>query len=142
MKPLKNLGTYLYHSLTGSFIGFVVGMAATGLVSRYFETRNFKNLWGLTAKKKLVDKETFGYMEWAISIVIGFLVFELIQKVVKPKLELHMPRYKMLVAQWMVRNDVPQKLKAVFFTVYKKTITLLSSVYLGTKIGMERLSRK
>ena len=142
MKHLKNLGTYLYNSLTGSFIGFVVGMAATSLVSRFFETRSFKNLWGLTAKKKLVDKETFGFMEWAISIVIGFLVFELFQKVVKPKLELHMPRYKMLASQWMARTDIPQKLKTGFFAVNKKTMTLLSSAYLGTKNGIERFSKK
>jgi hypothetical protein len=78
---------YLYSNFVGNFIGFAIGMASSRLVSHFFTTRSIKNLWGLTAKKTVVDKQTFSAMEWGISILIGFLVFEIISKWVKKKME-------------------------------------------------------
>lgn len=78
---------YLYSNFIGNFLGFAIGMASTRLVSHFFTTRSIKNLWGLTAKKTVVDKQTFTAMEWMISIAIGFIVFEIISKWVKQKVE-------------------------------------------------------
>jgi hypothetical protein len=78
---------YLYSNFIGNFLGFAIGMASTRLVSHFFTTRSIKNLWGLTAKKTVVDKQTFHAMEWAISITIGFIVFEVISKWVKKKVD-------------------------------------------------------
>ena len=78
---------YLYSNFIGNFLGFAIGMASTRLVSHFFTTRSIKNLWGLTAKKTVVDKQTFSAMEWMISIAIGFIVFEIISKWVKQKVE-------------------------------------------------------
>jgi hypothetical protein len=85
---------YVYSSYTGNFIGFAIGMASTRLVAHFFTTRSVRNLWGLTAKKTVVDKQTFSFMEWAISILIGFIVFELISKWVKKKMNPLMQKYK------------------------------------------------
>src|SRR5690349_16628874 len=85
---------YVYSNYTGNFIGFAIGMASTRLVAHFFTTRSIKNLWGITAKKTVVDKQTFSFMEWAISIIIGFLVFEIISKWVKKKLNPYLIRYK------------------------------------------------
>ena len=62
---------YLYDQLTGNFAGFLIGMSATTLVSQFYETRGLRNLWGLTSKKTVVDKDTFSNLEWIISIVIS-----------------------------------------------------------------------
>ena len=78
---------YLYSNFIGNFLGFAIGMASTRLVSHFFTTRSIKNLWGLTAKKTVVDKQTFTAMEWMISIAIGFIVFEIISKWIKQKVE-------------------------------------------------------
>lgn len=78
---------YLYSNFIGNFLGFAIGMASTRLVSHFFTTRSIKNLWGLTAKKTVVDKQTFTAMEWMISIAIGFIVFEIISKWVKQKVD-------------------------------------------------------
>lgn len=97
---------YMYSNFTGNFIGFAIGMASTRLVSHFFTTRSIKNLWGLTARKTVVDKQTFSGMEWMISIIIGFLVFEIISKWVKKKLDPVMQKYKgYLPADWVEEQE-------------------------------------
>lgn len=88
------IGTYLLDQLTGNFLGFVVGMLASGLVSRFFETRSVRNLWGLASKKTVVDKDTFTTLEWVISLVIGFIVFEVVTKVIRERLSAGWPTYR------------------------------------------------
>ena len=97
-----NVQQYLLDQLTGNFAGFLIGTSATGLLSHFFETRSVRNLWGLTAHKKIMDKETFSNLEWILSLLIGFLVFELMTKVVKPKLVLLYPQYKFKALRWMI----------------------------------------
>ncbi|MBO9204137.1 MULTISPECIES: hypothetical protein [Niastella] len=99
---------YVYSNYTGNFIGFAIGMASTRLVAHFFTTRSIKNLWGLTAKKTVVDKQTFSFMEWMISIVIGFLVFEIISKWVQKKMNPLLQKYKgYLPADWVVDENAP-----------------------------------
>jgi large-conductance mechanosensitive channel len=93
---------YMYSNFTGNFVGFAIGMASTRLVSHFFTTRSIKNLWGLTTSKTVVDKQTFSGMEWAVSIIIGFVVFEIISKWVKKKLNPMLVKYKgYLPADWV-----------------------------------------
>ena len=77
---LRKLALYIYNNFLGNFLGFIVGMASTKLVSNFFATKSIKNLWGLTTKKTIVDKQTFTVLEWSISILIGFVVFEIISE--------------------------------------------------------------
>ena len=93
---------YMYSNFTGNFIGFAIGMASTRLVAHFFTTRSIRNLWGLAAKKTVVDKQTFSGMEWMISIIIGFLVFEIISKWVKRKMSPVLVKYKgYLPSDWV-----------------------------------------
>ncbi len=94
---------YVYNNYVGNFLGFVIGMASTRLVSHYFTTRSIRNLWGLTAHKTVVDKHTHNTMEWTISIVIGFIVFEIVSKWLKKKLNEILPKYKF--TQWLVEAE-------------------------------------
>ena len=83
-------------------------MASTRLVAHFFTTRSIKNLWGLTAKKTVVDKQTFSAMEWMISIIIGFVVFEIISKYVKKKMSPVLQKYKgYLPADWVEDEAAP-----------------------------------
>src|SRR5687767_12820692 len=91
---------YLYSNFIGNFLGFAIGMASTRLVSHFFTTRSIKNLWGLAAKKTVVDKQTFTAMEWMISIAIGFIVFEIISKWIKRKVE-EMAEKNAWLSRWM-----------------------------------------
>jgi hypothetical protein len=107
----KSILKYTYDQLTGSFMGFLLGMAATRLVSRFFVTKSIRNLWGLTAKKTVVDRQTYHALEWIISIVIGFIVFEIVTKVIKKKIDEKFPIYKFRFLRWMVRNKSAFKVK-------------------------------
>lgn len=78
---------YLYSNFVGNFLGFAIGMASTRLVSHFFTTRSIRNLWGLAARKPVVDKQTFTALEWMISILIGFIVFEIISKYIRRKID-------------------------------------------------------
>lgn len=91
---------YLYSNFIGNFLGFAIGMASTRIVSHFFTTRSIKNLWGLTAKKTVVDKQTFHAMEWAISIGIGFIVFEIVSKWIKRKMD-ELIAKKAWLSRWM-----------------------------------------
>ncbi|WP_436487728.1 hypothetical protein [Chitinophaga sp. ARDCPP14] len=103
IKLIRKFLEYIYNNYVGNFLGFVIGMASTRLVSHYFTTRSIRNLWGLTAHKTVVDKHTYNTMEWTISIVIGFIVFEIVSKWLKKKLSEILPKYKF--TQWLVEAE-------------------------------------
>jgi hypothetical protein len=52
----------------------------------------------------LVDKQTFSILEWTISILIGFIVFEIISKGIKKKLDEMMPSWKIMIKNLLQRN--------------------------------------
>jgi hypothetical protein len=119
---------YLYDQLTGNFAGFLIGMSASGLVSRFFETRSIRNLWGLTAKKTIVDKTTFSNLEWILSIVIGFIVFEIFTKVIKERIDKNFPRYKIKFMRWMIANAIPEKASAIGLNLNRQRIAFFAAV--------------
>lgn len=97
---------YVYSNYVGNFLGFVVGMASSRLVSHFFTTRSIRNLWGLTAHRTVVDKKTFSMMEWGVSILIGFIVFEVVSKWLKKKMDEQLPKYK--ATRWLA-NEAASK---------------------------------
>ena len=123
----KTLLKYLYDQLTGNFAGFIVGMSATGLVSNFFETRSIRNLWGIASRKTIIDKGTYQNLEWIISIVIGFVVFEIMTKVVKEKLDRYFPVYKKQLFRWIIRTNMQPRVKQVLLDLSNKRVSLFSS---------------
>jgi hypothetical protein len=106
----KKFIAYLYDNFTGNFLGFVIGMASTRLVSHFFTTRSFRNGYGLFARKTVVDKQTFSALEWMISIAIGFIVFEVISKWVKKKMDEILPKTR--VGRWLYVQQVQEPAQA------------------------------
>ncbi|MGX5819821.1 hypothetical protein ACWKWU_16610 [Chitinophaga lutea] len=100
---VRKLAEYILNNYIGNFIGFVIGMASTRLVSHFFTTRSIRNLWGLTARKTVVDKHTYTTMEWVIAILIGFIVFEIVSKWLKRKLDGWLPKSRW--TKWMVQAE-------------------------------------
>jgi hypothetical protein len=133
---------YLYDQLTGNFMGFMIGLSATGLVSQFFETRSIRNFWGLASKKTVVDKETFANLEWIISIIIGFIVFEIMTKVVKTKIDQYFPLLKRRVLRWAIINDVPEKLEGLNLELRNKRATLFSTVHGTVKNTFAKYSKR
>lgn len=106
----KSFVKYLYDHFIANFIGFIIGMAATKLVSHFFVTRNIRNLWGIAAKRTVIDKKTFSNLELLISVVVGFIVFEVLSKWLKQKLEEIYPACKATVLGWIGKKQAPDKL--------------------------------
>jgi hypothetical protein len=106
MAESKSFFKYVYDNFIANFISFIIGMAATKLVSHFFVTRSIKNLWGLAAKKTVLDKKTYSNLELFISVIIGFIVFEILSKWLKQKLEEIYPVCKTKVLGWMGRKEV------------------------------------
>ena len=100
---------YICNNYIGNFLGFAIGMASTRLVSHFFTTRSIRNLWGLAAHKTVVDKHTYSTVEWVISIVIGFLVFEFVSKWLGKKMSEIFPKYKL--TRWMVEEEEAKEKK-------------------------------
>jgi hypothetical protein len=107
----KSLLRYFYDSLTGSFMGFLIGTSTAGLVSHFFATRSIHNLWGLTSRKTLLDKNTYSMVEWFVSVMIGFLVFEIISKYLKRWMDMLIPRLKIRLFRWLISRDLHLRLR-------------------------------
>ena len=138
----KAILKYLYDQLTGNFMGFMIGLSATSLVSQFFETRSLRNFWGLTSKKTVVDKATFANLEWIISLIIGFLVFEIMTKVVKAKIDQYFPLLKRRVLKWAIINNVPEKLEILNLDLRNKRVVLFSTVHMAVKNTFAKYSRR
>lgn len=82
----KAIFNYLSEQFIGRFTGFIIGLWASRLVSHFFTTRSVHNLWGLTAKKTVVSRQTFGNLEWIAAVVIGYVVFEVVFRIIKNKI--------------------------------------------------------
>jgi len=101
----KRFVSYFINELIGRFTGFIIGMWASSLVAIFFEKRGIHNLWGITAKRKVLDKDTFEHIEWFASVIIGFIVYEIISRFIKEKL---VPRIKAFSEE----HQLEQKSKA------------------------------
>ena len=108
---LQRFVLYLYNNFLGNFIGFAIGMASTRLVSHFFARRSIKNLWGLTTKKTSLDKKTYDNLEWIVALVIGFIVFEIISKWIKKRMDVLAPKYKASLLQWLAKNKWYARIK-------------------------------
>jgi len=128
--------------LTGNFAGFLIGMSATSLVSQFFETRSLRNLWGITSKKTVVDKETFSNLEWIISIVIGFIVFEIFIKVVKEQIDKNSPKYKYRFFRWIVAHQWHTKLRNMGIGLDHRRIILFSAMNTTLKNTISKYSKR
>lgn len=89
----KRFLNYFVNELIGRFTGFIIGMWASKVVAIFFEKRGINNLWGLTAKRKVLDKDTFEHIEWLVSVIIGFIVYEIISRFIKEKLVPHIKNF-------------------------------------------------
>jgi hypothetical protein len=124
----KEAFEYLKGQALAQFVGFYVGMSSTGLLSRFFETRGISNLWGVLARKPVVDAQTFNILERIVAVVIGFIVFEIVSRNLKPVIA----RWKPVVIEEISRRRKAQgwdaKAQAVVSAVRVKGISIYSAV--------------
>ncbi|GAB4492632.1 MAG: hypothetical protein OHK0019_14920 [Saprospiraceae bacterium] len=69
-------------------VGYLAGLTASNLVSRFFVKKGLVNLWGLTAKREAVRKDDYEWLMFITSYLIGLIVMAsvnyLLKKIRKP----------------------------------------------------------
>lgn len=67
----------------GNFAGYVAGSLVTGLATYHsVERRALKNLFGVLPRHKVVVHVLPEWLEWTLSVFVGFLVMEFVRYVV------------------------------------------------------------
>jgi hypothetical protein len=75
----KLKGLYV-KSTIGNFVGFVAGSFVTVLTSYHsVERRALKNLFGILPRQKLTVHLLPEWLEWALAVLVGFLVMEYVR---------------------------------------------------------------
>lgn len=57
--------------VTNLAVGYLAGMTASMLVSKFFVKKGLVNLWGLAAKREAVGKDDYEWLLFIASYVIG-----------------------------------------------------------------------
>jgi hypothetical protein len=127
-KDPKKILRYLYDEAIGRFLGFVIAMSASGLVSKFFETRSLRNLWGITAKKKVISKDAFENYEWIASVIIGFIVLELYNKHLKESIEKYASIAFDKAKECLKGQEYQKKVKPHVAAITAKSMELTSRV--------------
>ncbi len=65
---------FLAGEATNLAVGYLAGLWASSLVSRFFVKKGLVNLWGLTAKKEAIKKDDYGWLLFIASYLIGLIV--------------------------------------------------------------------
>lgn len=76
-------GKTLWEEILSNVIGWLGGLFSVDLLSEFFAVRSWKNAWGLFSRKKTVSAETFEFMEWILTAIVGFVVLILINRLVR-----------------------------------------------------------
>jgi len=70
---------FIFRQALGNLVGFTVGMWVTTTFSHsVLERRNIKNLFGIVKRKDVLVNDIPHWMQVGISILVGFIVLELI----------------------------------------------------------------
>src|SRR5215471_879331 len=109
----KAVLSYLSEQFIGRFTGFIIGLWATRIVSHYFTTRSIHNLWGLTAKKTVVSRQTFGNLQWMAAVIIGYLVFEVVFRIFKIKIAPVLSKVRYRLLRLIVQKGWATKVRAL-----------------------------
>ncbi len=71
-----------FHFVAGEIlnlsVGYLAGLTASNLVSRFFVRKKLVNLWGLAAQKEAVSKGDYEWLMFGSSYAIGLLVMLLV----------------------------------------------------------------
>ena len=70
-------------------VGYLAGLTASNLVSKFFVKKGLVNLWGIAAKREALGKDDYGWLMFGASYFIGLVVMlavdYLMKKIRKPE---------------------------------------------------------
>ena len=75
----KYMTNVVIQKTLGNLVGFAVGVLITNSFTHYVtERRSVKNLFGLAGRKKVQVNDTPEWVQYGLSILLGFIVLEVI----------------------------------------------------------------
>ena len=80
---MSKIKEFIIGEVTNLSVGYLAGLSASMLVSRFFVKKGLVNLWGLTAKREAVGKEAYEWLMFIASYLIGLLVMLLVSYLMK-----------------------------------------------------------
>jgi len=85
MKRKKTFNT-IVEEVIANGIGWIAGLASVDLLGEFFIVKKWYNLGGIFSKRTAIDSDTFSFLEWTLTAVIGFVVMIVINKFIRKKL--------------------------------------------------------
>lgn len=76
---MKKLSIFLSQEVLNLSVGYLAGLLASNLVSRFFVKKGLVNLWGLTAKREALRKDDYEWLMFISSYLIGLIVLLAVQ---------------------------------------------------------------
>ena len=114
MKKKKTLNTII-EEIIANGIGWIAGLASVDLLGEFFIVKKWYNLGGIFSKKTAIDSDTFSFLEWTLTAIIGFIVMIVINKFIRKKLFKKKPDESKL--------EEIQSEEHVISTVYDENVT-------------------
>lgn len=71
---MSKITHFIAGEVTNLAVGYLAGLTASNLVSRFFVKKGLVNLWGLAAKREAVGKDTYEWLMFITSYLIGLIV--------------------------------------------------------------------
>ena len=75
---MKKLFLFMGHEALNLAVGYLAGLMASNLVSKFFVKRGLVNLWGLATKRSALKKDDYEWLMFATSYLIGLIVMILV----------------------------------------------------------------
>lgn len=80
---LKKFLHFVSGEILNLSMGYLAGLTASNLVSRFFVRKKLANLWGLTAQKEAVSKDDYEWLMFGTSYAIGLIVMLIVSYVIR-----------------------------------------------------------
>ncbi|MBC6995181.1 hypothetical protein QWY85_05630 [Neolewinella lacunae] len=76
---MRKFADFVGQEVLNLAIGYLAGLLASNLVTTFFVKRGLGNLWGLTAGREAVKRDTYEWLMFLSSYVIGLAVMVAVQ---------------------------------------------------------------
>jgi len=76
---MKKLLHFLSQEALNLSVGYLAGLIASTLVSKFFVKKGLVNLWGLAAKREALRKDDYEWLMFIASYLIGLIVMIAVQ---------------------------------------------------------------
>ena len=76
---MNKLTNFLTQEVLNLAIGYLAGLMASNLVSKFFVKRGLVNRWGLIGRREALKKDNYEWLMFTSSYLIGLLVMVIVQ---------------------------------------------------------------